>query len=300
MTNINDNRDLTPLELHLSTLRAELQQTLQRTQTRRRNMFVGLIVLVLIMACYWTFIYTKLARIDSDYVADLAYGQVQSYVDKTPEILNTQLREHAPDLYNYAQDRVLATPAMGIAYVRDTMLDQTKVILAEAQPQFDKAISDAIAQAKASPNGAFDSNDPAKVDKFIDALAAQIHTDAQKTMDKVYADYDRQAQVLVNHIETLAQGKNLDAASGTPSSDPHQLPGPERKMEDGSSGIDVLQFNRCRLTSPGGQSVGAGVQRRTMIRVSCRPGAKAARPRTHGRTVSKPFLKRVNSPCRKP
>ena len=52
------------------------------------------------------------------------------------------------------------------------------------------------------------------MDKFVDALSMEIHSDAKKTIDKVYADYDRQAQELVNHIEDLAE-QDLDALQNT-------------------------------------------------------------------------------------
>ena len=210
MTTENDN--LNDLEPRLASLHAELRESLERARSRARRTLVALILLVLIVTGYWGYIYSRLGALNADAVADLAYFKTLEYVNKSPELMSAALRDRAPDAFDYAEAQVLQVPTLVANRIHDVALAKTQTVLDLSEPRIQQVVDDAIAKAKASTTAAgFDGKDPVQMEKLIDTLVAKIHADVRNGMDKIYLDYDRKAQDVVDYLDKLAAGKGLNA-----------------------------------------------------------------------------------------
>ncbi len=211
MTNLNENRDQAALEQRLKALRAELSDGLAKARSRRQWTAIGMILLIVFMVAYLTFIYNQLVKVDAQFMADIAFPHLQHYVDTSRDTLGKQLRDHAPDFFDYVEKSALAAPEMGSTYVRNAILDKTSEILDQAKPQINQAVDDAINQIKTNSQGkGLDAKDQAQLDALVDQMADQFNSDVTKAMDHVYDGYRQQADEILRHLDELAQGKNLD------------------------------------------------------------------------------------------
>ena len=211
MSNQNENINQVALAQRLNDLRVELQENLRQTRQRGRGVLITLLNLILAIGAYWAYIYQRISTIDADAVADLAYSRVLTFARQSPPLLSQALRNCAPDVFDFAEAELLRMPEVSASYIRDMALDKTRLILDDARPKIDQVISDAIANAKTHASIAgIDGKNPDQLDKFIDSLTRQIHEDARKEVDRIYVDYDAQAQGVVNYLNLLADGRKLD------------------------------------------------------------------------------------------
>jgi len=208
MTIENDN--LNDLERRLNSLHAELRESVDRARSRARRTLVVLILLVLVVCGYWAYIYHKAGELTAEKVTDLAYFKTLDYVKKSPEVMSAALRDRAPDAFDYAEAQFLQVPALVANRIQNVAMEKTQTVLDLSEPRIQQVVDDAIAKAKASTTAAgFDGKDPAQMEKLIDTLVAKIHADMRNGMDKIYLDYDRKAQDVVDYIDKLAAGKGL-------------------------------------------------------------------------------------------
>lgn len=209
MTTQDDN--LIVLQKKLAALEQELTLNVVRAERRARRNVILTFVLVLAVAGYWSYMYTQIAKVDANMVAEWAQHRTLQLAAESRPAVTQALKHRAPEVFDYLEARALETPAIISDKIRDIGLQQTQTVLDQSEPVITKVVVDGIEQAKASTKAAgFDGKDPAQMDKMIDTLVAQLHSGVKDGVDRLYAQYDLKAGEVTAYIDRLAAGRNLN------------------------------------------------------------------------------------------
>lgn len=201
----------TELAIRLQSLRDELNQTLTKTRSRRKRTSFILILLVLVIAGYWTYLYKQVTAIDANMVSDLAYVKTMEYVNQQQPVISQALRARAPEIFDYAETKILQAPTTLSDMLKKATLGKTQVVLDNFETQITQLLNDGVTHAKASIDATgLNVNDPKQVDKFIEDASHKLYGDIKVGLNKMYIDYDAKAAELVAYLDRLSAGKDLD------------------------------------------------------------------------------------------
>jgi hypothetical protein len=199
------------LESRVQQLHAEVTQILRSAERKTRRMTIMMLILIMVIAGYWSYIYQKVSLINADTVTQMAYQRTLDYVHtQQPEFANA-LKTRAPEVFNYAEAQLMQAPEAASAYLKRFALERTQFVLDSSEPAISKVITDALQRSRdAMIASGGDPKDPAQVERLIDKMAERVDAEIKTGFDKVYTDYDARAQEAVTYLNTLAEGKNLD------------------------------------------------------------------------------------------
>lgn len=207
----DENNEQVALAARVASLETELKQYLLEIQKRSRRTGVVMVVLVVLVAAYGMFIYSRLPSVNADTAADMAYRRAVDFVQASPPVVAKALKDKAPEVFDFAEMKILQSPSVVVAYIRKNALDQTQFVLDQSEPKFTEVITTAIAHAKtATLNAGFDGKDPAQLDALMDKVAVEMRTRMATEFQQVNGQYEDRAQTMLSYMEQLAAGKNLD------------------------------------------------------------------------------------------
>lgn len=206
----NDPHDQAALDQRLQALRAELQDSLRKANSRMFTMRVVLVALILITTGYLFFVFNTLSKLDAETVTGLAYLKVQPYLDQSPQMLRDELRRRGPVWIGLAEKTLIDAPEMGGKYLRGKFNDLVTEAFDKAQPQVDETIRESIKALKTSSEKAgYNLNDKADVDRLVNDAVAQFGKHAGETVEKFRLEFNQKSEFILNGLNDLAEAKDL-------------------------------------------------------------------------------------------
>jgi hypothetical protein len=181
------------------------------TQRKTRWASTLMIVVLIVVACYWVYLYQQLSLVNADTVAQMAYQRTLDYARTSQPEISKSLRDRAPEVFDFAESQIMQAPAALSAYLRTSALEKTQVVLDNALPAFNKVIDDALLQSRQAMVAAGGNpKDPNQVAQMINNLATQLDAQVKAHYDDIYNEYDLRAAEFVRYLNQLADGKNLE------------------------------------------------------------------------------------------
>lgn len=254
----HDSRDQAALDQRLQALRSELDSTLKNARARLWTMRLVLAVLVLLTTGYLFYIYQELGKFDAQTVTDLAYMQIDPYIQQSPELVREELRRRAPEIIGWGEKAVLDAPAVGAAYLRQVFNEAVRDAFSKAQPQVEQAIRESLVAIKAGADKAgYNLNDKADVDRMVADAAAEFARHAGESVEQFKTEFNHKSEFILAGMTELAENKDL-----TPLQERHRevllafMALAERwKTEPPALGIEVAGEGQRRVDGPAGANV---------------------------------------------
>ena len=205
------SNELSSLEKKLESLKTQVEEVSNAAKSRQRRATIVIGIFIIIMAIYLSFAYNMIANQNASTYVSLALAPLKPQISKGAENLAESLKSQAPMYINQAGNAVLAIPPQLSTIARNYISDQIQTNAASIEKQLIDASDASLTTAEANlRDKGIDPKNPADYDKATSLIAQTFHDESQKAIRNFYQGYTNQADLILDHINTLAEGNKLD------------------------------------------------------------------------------------------